>query len=116
MLQTPNGVGIFQRISSFSGRLVPGQDPDVPDSADEQMNFGFSTGDEVIPEPYVYITAYPLPEGLSKASLPEGAYWHTDSWQGAVFKYEQLVNAEKPYEMLLNFLTGVYQSGADLMK
>lgn len=34
-----------QRVSNwFSGRLVPGQDPANAEFADEQMNFGFSTG------------------------------------------------------------------------
>ena len=34
-----------QQVSKwFSGRLVPGQDPANAEYADEQMNFGFSTG------------------------------------------------------------------------
>ena len=28
------------------------------------MNFGFTFGDENIPQPYFYVTAYPMPDGL----------------------------------------------------
>ena len=35
----------------FTGRLVPGIDPNDEESADEQMNFGFSPGDEAFPSP-----------------------------------------------------------------
>ena len=34
----------------FSGRLVPGQDPDNEEYADEQMNFGFVPGDDGLPD------------------------------------------------------------------
>ena len=49
----------------FSGRLAPGTDASIPRNSDEQMNFGFSTGDASIPEPYFYATVWPRPEGLS---------------------------------------------------
>ncbi|NNC86703.1 MAG: hypothetical protein HKN75_11535, partial [Bacteroidia bacterium] len=48
----------------FSGRKVDGVDVNDEENADEQMNFGFSTGDESIPEAYIYITAYPLPDEM----------------------------------------------------
>lgn len=54
----------------FSGRPVPDQDRDQEKWADEQMNYGFSTGDAGIPEPYFYATAYPSPAGLTEAQLP----------------------------------------------
>jgi len=100
----------------FSGRLVPGQDPDNEEYADEQMNFGFSPGDEGIPNPYFYITAYPLPDGLTDTPLPEDAYWHTKGFTGAVMMYETLVGADDPAEKLLNFLQTVQKAGAELMK
>ncbi|MFQ5631109.1 MAG: DUF5996 family protein [bacterium] len=54
----------------FSGRHVPGQDVNNPEYADEQMGFGFSSGGGAIPDPYFYITAYPLPEAQPKAKMP----------------------------------------------
>lgn len=99
----------------FSGRLVPGKDPADAEHADEQMGFGFTTGDEVIAEPYFYATAYPLPEKLPSANMPEGAYWQKEPWQGAVLKYEKLLTHSKPEKLLLGFLRRVHKTAAGLM-
>lgn len=100
----------------FSGRKVPGVDPADEESADEQMNFGFSTGDEGIPEPYFYITAYPWPANITAAPLPAGAVWYTASWKGALLKYSSLVGADQPEEKLLAYLRAAYQAGSSLMR
>jgi hypothetical protein len=100
----------------FSGRKVPGVDPADEENADEQMNFGFSTGDEGMPEAYFYITAYPWPAGITDAPLPPGAVWHTKSWKGALLRYESLVGMEQPEEKLLAYLRAAYQAGSNLMQ
>lgn len=99
----------------FSGRSVPDQDPDDPEHADEQMNFGFSTGDEEIPHPYIYAAAYPTPDGLTTSRLPDGAYWHTAGWTGAILPYAVLANAGAPHRSLLTFLRAAHQAGANRM-
>jgi hypothetical protein len=99
----------------LSGRLAPDQDPNDPEYADEQMNFGFVTGDEAIPEPYFYATAYPAPDGFAAQPLPEPAYWHTAGWTGAILPYQALVTAVNPQQTLLNFLQTAHQAGASLM-
>lgn len=100
----------------LSGRLVPDQDPGDPEHADEQMNFGFVTGDDTIPEPYFYVTAYPTPETFTAQPLPSPAYWHTSGWTGAVLPYQTLTTAENPQQTLLNFLQTAHQAGASLMR
>lgn len=100
----------------FSGRLVPGVDPADAENADEQMAFGFSTGDGGIPDPYFYITAYPWPEGLTSAKLPDGATWRTEGWKGAVLMYERLLEEDDPKEALLHFWRTVQAAGASLMR
>jgi hypothetical protein len=100
----------------FSGRLVPGHENDKPQSADEQMNFGFSTGDEGLPEPYFYITAYPLPADLAAAPLPPGAEWQTQGWQGALLRYSQLVAAPDGEDLLLAYFRAVQAAGMKLMR
>lgn len=100
----------------FSGRLVPGQDPANEEYADEQMNFGFSPGDDGIPAPYFYATAYPTPADLTETPLPGDAYWHTGGFIGAVLPYQALVEANNPSELLLAYLRTVQQAGASLMK
>ncbi len=99
----------------FSGNLVPDQDPNNEEYADEQMNFGFSTGDESINEPYFYITAYPLPELLPKIALPQGAYWETKAFNGAILKYKELTQSTNPRNTLINFLKAVQDAGSEFM-
>ncbi|MCK6626602.1 MAG: DUF5996 family protein [Anaerolineae bacterium] len=100
----------------LSGRKVPGVDPADEEWADEQMNFGFSTGDEGMPNPYFYATAYPWPADIIAAALPAGATWHTQSWKGGLLMYESLVEVEEPERKLLTFLRAVQQAGSALMK
>jgi hypothetical protein len=99
----------------FSGRRVPGVDPDDAENADEQMNFGFSTGDDGIPEPYFYITAYPAPAELFRTALPKDSYWHSASFQGAVLPYEAVRRSANPADKILEFLQTVQQAGERLM-
>lgn len=100
----------------FSGRLVPGQDPADPEYADEQMNFGFATGDAGVPEPYFYVTAYPWPDGLDSAELPPGAYWNDAGWRGAVLPYRHLVADAAPRATLDAFLHAVHAAGSARMR
>ncbi len=100
----------------FSGRKVPGVDPADEGYADEQLNFGFSTGDEGLPNPYFYSSAYPWPEQLVEEPLPDGVSWHTEGWQGALMMYETLVEAEDSEAKLKQYLRAVYEVGAKFMK
>ena len=103
-------------VNWFSGRLVPDQDPDDPEYSDEQMNFGFSTGDGSTPNPYFYVTAYPSPAGWPDTPLPEDAYWQSEGWNGAVLPYEVMAKAAEGRGLLLSFLKTLQSAGADLMK
>jgi Family of unknown function (DUF5996) len=100
----------------FSGRRVPGVDPADEESADENMNFGFLPGDEGIPEAYFYATAYPTPAGLTEARLPNGAYWHTEGWTGAVLPYAKLHGHAQPLERALEYLRAARDAGFERMK
>jgi hypothetical protein len=91
-------------MSWFSGHRVPGVDPADEERADEQMTFGFVTGDESIQDAYFYATAYPVPAGWTDLMLPDEAYWHTEGWTGAILPYAALVASERPRELLLEYL------------
>lgn len=108
--------GFDLAVLLFSGRKVPGVDPADEESSDEQMNFGFSTGDDGIREPYFYATAYPTPDGFTAAALPGGARWHTHGWTGAVLPYEVLRAQSQPLEHLLGFFRSVRDIGFRLMR
>lgn len=99
----------------FSSRIVPGADPADEDSADEQMNFGFVTGDASVAEPYFYVTAYPLPDQLPGVALPEGTVWHSEGWQGAILTYASLLESTDPAKTLLAFLQELHRAGSRLM-
>jgi hypothetical protein len=100
----------------FSGRLVPGVDPAHEENADEQMNFGFVTGDSSIPDAYFYVTAYPAPDNWMELVLPEGAYWHSEGWSGAILPYTAVLEAERPSERLIEYLQTLHTHGSTLMR
>jgi hypothetical protein len=100
----------------YSGRLVPDTDPNDPENADEQMAFGFSTGDGGTPEPYFYITMYPWQDALAESALPPGATWHHEGWKGALLPYTVLTKRDAAKEDLLNFWRTVQQAGAALTR
>jgi hypothetical protein len=103
-------------MSRFSGRLVPGKDPKDVDFSKEQMSFGFSTGDETIPDAYFYVLSYPVPDGLSEIELPTDARWNADGFQGGVMMYKTVNNADNPEEKLLNYYRTFHRAGSNLMK
>ena len=76
----------------FSGELIDGQDPQNWDYSREQMNFGFSSGDDGVGQPYFYVTAYPFDEKLFEIELPVFARWQKEGWKGVVVEYDQLLN------------------------
>lgn len=103
-------------LNWFSGRRVPDVDPADVENADEQMNFGFVTGDGSFADAYFYATAYPLPDGLTQAELPEGAHWQTQGFTGAVLPYAEIAETQDGRERLLDFLSAAQQAGADRMR
>ncbi len=103
-------------LNWFSGRRVPDVDPADAENADEQMNFGFVTGDGSVAEAYFYATAYPLPDGLTDGELPEGAYWHTEGFTGAVMPYAAIAEKHVGRKRLLDFLSAAQQAGAERMR
>jgi len=84
------------------GDKIPGQDPDDEEYADVQMNFGFTFGDNMIPEPYFYTTAYPLPEDFPARELDGGAEWFSDGFTGMVWRYAHLLEVTDPAAALLS--------------
>lgn len=99
----------------FSGRLVPNFNPADEEGADEQMSFGFSTGDEGLRDPYFYISAYPMPEALPRAVLPDGVTWYEESWQGALLQFGDLLTSDNPRGQLLQYLGTMFRAGEKLM-
>jgi len=72
---------------------------------DDQLQFslGWSTGDETINEPYIYLTASPEPKGFTDMKLPVGAYWQKEGFSGAILPYAVLATNKKPEELFQKF-------------
>lgn len=92
------------------GAKIPGQDPANEEYADKQMNFGFVFGDEGINEPYLYVTAYPLPESLPSVRLPAGAVWQSEGFSGAVLRYADLAANADPDAYLSELWTTLLEA------
>ena len=97
------------------GEKIPGQDPQDEEYLDKQMNFGFTLGDEGIPEPYFYVTAYPLADAFADLDLPAGATWHTEGFTGAVLRYETLLASQDPRSELVGLWNLLIGAGRDHM-
>ncbi len=94
------------------GGKVAGQDRANEEYADKQMNFGFAFGDASIPEPYFYVTAYPLPDELPNVTLPAGTTWHSEGFNGAVLLYRDLVTMADPNAYLQELWSTLLQAGS----
>ena len=97
------------------GEKIPGQDPTDEEYSDKQMNFGFTFGDEGIPEPYFYVTAYPLPDGFERLQLPAGSRWQSDGFSGVVLPYQALIENSDPSGYLLELWHGLLSAGREQM-
>jgi len=97
------------------GEKIPGQDPANEEMSDKQMNFGFAFGDAGIPEPYFYVTAYPLPDALPGMALPDGTLWQSAGFSGAVLLYRRLLEEKDPEEYLVSLWSGLLSAGRQHM-
>jgi len=97
------------------GEKIAGQDPQNEEYSDKQMNFGFTFGDEGIPEPYFYVSAYPFPDGFPSLRLPAGSSWHTEGFNAAVLRYRSLIESSDPNAYLMDLWSGLLSAGREQM-
>ncbi|HEX4775093.1 MAG TPA: DUF5996 family protein [Candidatus Saccharimonadales bacterium] len=77
---------------------------------ERQVAVGWSTGDETIPEPYIYLTAYPEPPDFKKTELPAEAQWQSEGFSGAVLLYNELAKADNPAELFRHFTEPIFST------
>jgi hypothetical protein len=73
----------------------------------EQVEFGFSTGDENIPETYFYIYAFPETKILDEFYPPELLVRSSGNLMMATLPLSKIKNSEFPEEAILSFLKGI---------
>ncbi len=97
------------------GEKIAGQDPNDEEYSEKQMNFGFAFGDDSIPEPYFYVTAYPTPDAMAAIRLPAGSEWRTDGFNGAVLTYRTLRDTSDASDYLQDFWSRLLATGQQHM-
>jgi hypothetical protein len=93
----------------FGTRIVEHEENGQIQGYPSQLNLGFYPGDPS-GEPYFYSNPWPF-EGdiLLDNTLPAGASWHTEGWQGTYLPYSELAGDSQAEERLLAFARAVYE-------
>lgn len=73
----------------------------------EQVDLGFSTGDGKFPEAYFYITAFPDYRKLKKIIPDENFAWFSEEYPGMILPYAEVIAANNPLQVLLDFYRSV---------
>ena len=107
----------------FSGRpapVHPGGVPNLPDWAVREayshqcISAGWWPGGGPLSEPGFYSYSYPEPPGFAESRVePADAYYNQDLKE-FVLPYEAVRTANRPDELLLQFLQTTYEAGAEL--
>lgn len=94
----------------FSSKIIDGKDQHDWDNSREQMNFGFSSGDQRVGQPYFYVTAYPFDEKLFEINLPDFARWQKEGWKGVVVELDKLTGIPNNGEKLLGLFKSLLKN------
>ena len=116
--------GFDLAVTRFSGRRAPPPpaNPLIPDAVNreayshEVSSAGFWPGNGGFGQPAFYSYAYPQPPGFADAPvLPREAFYNQDLGE-FVLPYDAVRKAERPRDVLLEFLQTTYAAAADLAK
>ncbi|MGW8319179.1 MAG: DUF5996 family protein [Candidatus Promineifilaceae bacterium] len=89
----------------FGTRVEKYDDKELP----SQLNLGFYPGDDDS-DPYFYSNPWPFEaDELLDKSLPEGASWHTEGWQGTILPYAELAGASDAEARLKQYARRVFE-------
>jgi hypothetical protein len=100
-------------VEWFGTRVVEYQEGDEVQEYPSQLNLGLSPGDSGHPAPYFYSNPWPFEKDkLLSHSLPKGARWFTEGWEGSILPYAELVGDADAEERLLAYARAVYQAAA----
>ncbi|MFC2055387.1 DUF5996 family protein [Chloroflexota bacterium] len=78
-----------------------------------QLNLGFSPGDDSYVEPYFYSNPWPFEsDQLVDKTLPEGARWFNESWQGTILPYAELVGDSQAEDRLKVYAKAVWAASS----
>ncbi|MCH7664174.1 MAG: hypothetical protein IH859_09945 [Chloroflexi bacterium] len=97
----------------FGTRVVEYEEEGKITKYPSQLNLGFSPGEPSHPQPYFYSNPWPFEKDvLLETSLPEGARWHTEGWEGSIFPYAELAGDSNAAERLSAYARAVHEASA----
>lgn len=100
--------GFDLAVEWFGDRTVTSEEDGETQEFSSQLNLGFFPGSEST-EPYFYSNPFPFEaEALLSHSLPGAAKWFTESWQGSILPYSELVGRPDGDQQLLAYARAVY--------
>lgn len=74
------------------------------------IGVGMSPGDEGYPEPYVYVTPWPYPEGDVLPDLPDIGHWHREGYVAAIAPASKIISVADQHDSVAEFLTVAIQA------
>lgn len=105
-------------VTRFSGRRAPereGADSITREAySHEVISHGFWPGSGNIQYPAFYSYTAPEPQGLPQAKVRPAAAFYNPETAGFILPYDEVRLADKPDNVLLEFLQSTYEAGADL--
>lgn len=94
----------------FGTRQIEYEEHGQKSSYPSQINLGFSPGEPSHPMPYFYSNPFPFEqEHLLSHTLPHGARWFTESWQGSLLEYTFLAGASNGLQKIEDYAKAVYE-------
>ena len=100
-------------VEWFGTRVVEYDEGGEVQQYPAQLNLGLSPGDSGHPEPYFYSNPWPFEaDKLLAKSLPAGARWFTEGWEGSILPYAELVGDSNAEARLLEYARAVYEIAA----
>ncbi len=105
-------------LTRFSGREAPERpqaDAITREAySHEVISCGFWPGNADFPKPAFYAYSAPEPDGLKTASIQPASAFYSPEISEFLLLYEDVRQAAKPEQMLLEFLQSTYDAGANL--
>jgi hypothetical protein len=83
------------------------------------IGIGFSPGDDMLREPYIYATPWPQPDARSLPALAAGGVWRRGDWVGAVLsagKVTSLPSSDRQVQAVCEFIESALTGCRKLLK
>jgi hypothetical protein len=96
-------------VEWFADHVVSHTEDGETTESPAQINLGFYPAGR----PYLYSNPWPFDaDALLGTSLPHGAEWHTEGWEGAILYYDTVAGGPDAAEKVADFAAAVHSTAA----